>query len=377
MLRIREGIRIGPWADLSASDKTAIQRMTGRQSVPALIMPQPGRGTIKAIDGNAASLLNSLTLSAEVCNSQRIEDLSSDVKSLILDDILEVETSHGFVSGPAAAPFLSAMPSTSERTDPISRISRDALQYAASLPVDDARALSSRLYRYNSVPCSSELQSAFGNNSQIAGMLGLTGSSSLIRCLSDAGYERVNHVHWHAWTRRRFLEPESLNSLRYKLYISPAPHVLFEVVERAMEIAVRLQIPSLKIGKSIANLLRPDKFIFYTDSIEALDLLAQELQPEIDEFPAQGVPFTQSLYTTGIISAGSDPPRSLCNSGWAQAESWRAWITDRLALALMQARDHTASRAAQCEFALSKLSVEGIDTRDWTATPQLWEGEPS
>ena len=280
-------------------------------------------------------------------------------------------------SGLEAARLATGAAPASRADDPISRISHEAIDYAAALPITDARLLSSRLYRYNTTPCSDDLRAAFGGNAQVAGMLGLNGSSAQLQRLAGSGYERVDHIHWHAWTRRTFIDAGTFNSLRYKLYVSPNPRAIVHVFEQTLKVAVELQVPSFKIGKSIGNLLRPDKLILYTDSASALDIVTTELKGVLAPHPAQGVPFTKCLDATGMLSAGADPPRSLDPSDPAQAESWRAWITHRLALAILQARAVSSDPSMHRELVLTRLSLEGIDTREWTPCPQLWQGEPS
>lgn len=270
--------------------------------------------------------------------------------------------------------MMAANPQTGETQGQIARLSKEALRYAAALPITDPRSLSARIYRYNTAPFTPGIQSSFGNAVRTAAILGLAGAAPLISRLIREGYERVDHEQWLAWTRRRFVDPEAASTLRHKLYVSPILSALPEVVDRALKVAIDLHVPSFKIGKSAGNLLRPDKFVLYLDSAETLEAVSAQLQRELAEFPAQGVPFTRMLDQTGMLSAGADPPRSLCISGWAQAESWRGWVADRLALALLQARSFSNAET-RCEFALTKLSIEGIDTRDWVPTDQLWKGE--
>lgn len=369
MLRLRQGLQLVHWADLPAAEQAAVRKLTGQDSVPALLIPQSGRGTVKAVGQDVIDLLRNMAEANLQC-----EEMPNSLKSLILDDVVEYESSAGFVSGPAAALVLTPNASFETVADPIAQLSREAIAYAARLPITDARLLSSRLYRFNTMPCSDDLRSAFGGNAQIAGMLGLAGSSPLLARIAAAGYDRVEHTQWHAWTRRTGLHPESLT---YKLYVSPDPRALVDVVEATLDIAAEQQIASFKIGRSLGNLLRPDKIVLYADSEHELLALAAALEPKLARYPVQGVPFTRCVDAQGMLSVGVDPPRSLCLSGWAQAESWRAWIADRLAIALVQARASSNDPSAHLEFALAKLFVEGIDIRDWTACPRLWQGEAS
>lgn len=271
-----------------------------------------------------------------------------------------------FFSGPAALPMWPECAPPERPEGPSSRLAREALAYAGSLPVSDARRLSARLYTYNSIPATARWKAALCSAEAVADFLGLGPRGPNSDALANLGYEELDHPQWFAWTRRA----ATLDNLRWKLYVSPRPEHLAAVLGRAIPLLGELGAGSLKIGRTAQNLLRADKFIVYLESAPALERLAAALRHELSGTPVQGVPFTCACGDDALLSWGVDPPRSLCLAGWAQAESWRAWIANRLAIALLQAR---AARSSEpWRFALARLAAEGIDPVRWAPGPELW-----
>src|SRR5207248_2006408 len=88
--------------------------------------------------------------------------------------------------------------------------------------------------------------------------------------------------------------------------------------------------------------------------------------------PAHGVPFTAQIDAKGLLSWGMDPPHSEHLLPW-QGPSWRYWITDRLAGALISANRTNAREVKPWQFALERLQLEGIDTTTWLPSASLWE----
>jgi hypothetical protein len=94
--------------------------------------------------------------------------------------------------------------------------------------------------------------------------------------------------------------------------------------------------------------------------------------------PAQGVPFTSEIAGDGLLSWGMDPPSSEWTALAKGAESWRLWLTHRLARALLSARGAAVAdtgETAEIEpwrFALERVRLEGIDTDSWTPGGGLW-----
>ena len=113
--------------------------------------------------------------------------------------------------------------------------------------------------------------------------------------------------------------------------------------------------------------MRPDKIVAYFPSFERLAEAAGAVQSRLGGVPAQGVPFTSEIGGDGLTSWGMDPPAS--ERSWAGRESWRLWLTHRLARALLAARGVAEE---PWQFALERLRLEGIDTGTWTPAAGLW-----
>ena len=92
---------------------------------------------------------------------------------------------------------------------------------------------------------------------------------------------------------------------------------------------------------------------------------------------AQGVPFTSEIGGDGLLSWGVDPPAGERSSLWDGRESWRLWLSHRLARALIDARAAETPENAGIEpwrFALERVRLDGVDTATWTPGALLWKG---
>jgi hypothetical protein len=117
------------------------------------------------------------------------------------------------------------------------------------------------------------------------------------------------------------------------------------------------------------GLLRPDKIVAYFPDFERLAKAAEAVSARLGGVPAQGVPFTSEIGGDGLLSWGMDPPASEL-AAWGGRESWRLWLTHRLARALLAAR--SAEGLEPWRFALERVRLEGIDTASWTPAASLW-----
>ena len=100
--------------------------------------------------------------------------------------------------------------------------------------------------------------------------------------------------------------------------------------------------------------------------------MAAQLSSELAGCPSQGVPFTAELAgSEGLLSWGMDPPRSQHMLEWQERESWRLWVTNRLALALVAAR-RDGGLLEPWQYALARIELEGIDATTWTPHGDLW-----
>ena len=55
-----------------------------------------------------------------------------------------------------------------------------------------------------------------------------------------------------------------------------------------------------------------------------------------------------------------------------ERESWRLWLTNRLAVALLAAR-RDGGPLEPWQYALARLEIDGIDPSTWAPSADLWE----
>jgi hypothetical protein len=108
--------------------------------------------------------------------------------------------------------------------------------------------------------------------------------------------------------------------------------------------------------------LRPDKLIAYFRDPDTLARAAAGLEKLVAGARVHGVPFSCQLDATGLLSWGVDPIASARASDGA-ANSWRRWVAGRLASLFAEGRKLASDDVS--EYALDRLSAEGVDVRRW------------
>ncbi|MCB1897290.1 MAG: hypothetical protein H6945_06815 [Zoogloeaceae bacterium] len=310
-------------------------------------------------------------------------DCNRIVAELVLDGILEVAAvaDAPFVSGAAAQPLLYQDEALELGRGRIADLSREALRYGQLLRADGSGELSSRLYAYNTIPITAAWRERLATPATIETFLGMQAGSPLARRLASNWArlgERDGSEGWIMW-RLRDSQPVGAMAAavrQYKLYVSPRPEALPQAWPDIVDVFAQCRVPAFKIGRDVAGLLRPDKIVAYLDSYEALAVVAARLQPRLTDCPAQGTPFTAGIGEAGLLSWGMDPPAKDRIPGWTLAESWRLWVTNRLAVAL---RIATASAVdiEPWQFALRRLGIEGVDVGTWAPVQQVWSDRRS
>jgi hypothetical protein len=301
------------------------------------------------------------------------ERANEAVAKLVLDQVLEIESGGAFLSGISAHRLVyEDKPSTCAGGTPV-RLSIEALKYAQGLEVGESWKLSARLYCYNRYPASSYWKRKFPSEEAVVEYLELH-REGCNRPLLDAHWARVRpssgNNGWLSWESR--YAREEVPSLSYKLYISPHCEHLRDAFRATAEVLSEVRAPSFKIGKDIYGILRPDKLVAYFARFDEVIEAAHRLQRRLKGMPAQGVPFTADIDEEGLLSWGMDPPRSECLLAW-QGPSWRHWITDRLAVALLTAKAAPAQPLPPWRFALDRLRLEGIDIDSWAPAASIWD----
>jgi hypothetical protein len=123
-----------------------------------------------------------------------------------------------------------------------------------------------------------------------------------------------------------------------------------------------------KVASTIDAMVRPDKFVVYLESRQGLQDLASELSSALAGADVHGVPFTCDTGLDGLLSWGVDPPSSP-DGPTSLVDSWRTWITARLAGGLVQARRAGLIGRQAHAAALHRARAAGVDTSTWQPMP--------
>ncbi|MFI8836107.1 hypothetical protein ACIGPN_34795 [Streptomyces afghaniensis] len=295
------------------------------------------------------------------------------VAALVLDGLLEVEMESGFRSGADAYDFLCGEVPTSTASGRLARLSVDAMKYAQALPLQDPARLSARLYFYHRLPASPVWRRKLPDTEAVRRHLGL-GDGSLRRML-EARWAPVEAPAsldgWMIW-RPREAPATAPGRSRHKLYLSPDTRCVAEAFRAAARVLSELPVLHLKVGRDVYGLLRPDKIVIYFGSRADLQRAADQLHPALDGLPAHGVPFTAEISGNGLLSWGIDPPAAQHLLAWQERESWRLWLTNRLATALLSGKAARSAELEPWQFALQRLRIQGIDVATWMPVRPLW-----
>jgi len=249
-------------------------------------------------------------------------------------------------------------------------LSLEALYHVARFASGDVAFLAARLYLYNRQPASPAWRHLYASPDRVAAQLALTSDGENARCLEEQ-WQLISpdkeHERWFTWFRRSLTGGELW---RYKLYVSPWLDELPRVFTQVISMMEAIGAEAFKVGRDVHSLIRPDKFVLYFSSFEALEGAGQLLARELHGVKPQGVPFTAQLGETGLVSWALDPPREFAPA-WGFS-SWRHWITHQLAGYLAAGLQAGLAAEACVQIARDQLALRGVDTVTWTPNPEIW-----
>jgi hypothetical protein len=334
---------------------------------------------LKSVCRNTALLYLTLREPGELPGYVRTifgERSNQAIAELVLDGVLEIESDGVFVSGSNAHGLLYTARPAVDNSGFIPALSIEALRYAQALEITDAATLSARMYFYNRVPATPTWMLRFPTPHAVAGHLGLDETGSMTRLLRRSWSMVAStpaYNGWRMWRHKDVGEQPRETRITFKLYISPACGAVREAFEIVANTMTEAEVPCFKVGHDVYGLLRPDKIIAYFWSFEHLSQVAERLREKLCGIPAHGVPFTAELTDDGLLSWGMDPPRDLQSLRWQERESWRLWLTNRLATALLAAKATKSVRPEPWQFAVDRLQLDGVDTDSWTPHSAIWD----
>ncbi|PEY75483.1 hypothetical protein [Bacillus cereus] len=288
---------------------------------------------------------------------------------LVMDRILEIQTNKGFLSGSEAYRFIYENQLEISPSEHIGWLSIEAVKYGQFLDLDDCLKLSTRLYLYNRVPASSEWRRLFPSEEAVAKYLGVypDGENRAILDNHWVNAQLPSNNRWIAWSTKNELPTRR----PYKLYVSPHCKFISEAFCTTVKVLTEVRATSFKVGKDMYGLLRPDKLVAYFATYDEMMEASARLLKCLQGIPAHGVPFTAALDPSGLLSWGMDPPDREYILPW-QGPSWRKWVTDRLAVAIISAKKSLSTDTDPWQFALERLRLEGVDTTSWIPMPTIW-----
>jgi hypothetical protein len=375
---------------LPAAQQEMLADLKNRPDLYGILRPAEDSGmSVKSVNRETALLYLTLRDPGPLpayARALAAADDGAGIARLVLDQILEIGHEDRFVSGREAYDVLygdAVIPATDNR---LQQLSIEALRYGEALALTDVGELSMRLYNFHRLPLTSRWREKYSGPERVAEQLGAGPGgrysdflASHWQPVTDRDGESSNEeraVGWLSWARRRPPEEPAAAGMTYKLYVSPMPAFVENVFAITVKTLTTTGAVQFKIGADADGLLRPDKIVAYFTSQEALKQAADALAPRLHGCPAQGVPFSAALDDDGLLSWGVDPPASQQLLNWQPRESWRLWLTNRLANALLTAKRTPATGSAvrrrPWQYALERVRLEGVDTSTWTPAEDLW-----
>lgn len=284
------------------------------------------------------------------------------IAALVLDAILEIDIAGCFTSGSAAYPGLIERDDWLVGTSTLAELSMTAIRHAERLELDEPDRLAARLYFWNRLPATHAWRSFWPDVEAVRQYLHVDRGGACRRGLEecfDVEAPPRSNFRWLSWRRANAQDRGRL----FKLYVSPHPD---EVDKAFAEVTTLLKYHrpyALKVGCDAFGLLRPDKLIVYFAHFEQLSAFAEALAVKLAGLNPHGVPFSCEVAGSGLLSWGVDPA-STSKARWVAESSWRTWLCDQLATAMLAAGqgEHTVDR---WRFALVRLALAGVDTRRW------------
>lgn len=349
-----------------------------RVGCPAVLLPRAESGhTIKMLSPETTELVRALKEPGPLPPGavDRLGRRADEtIARLVLDDMLEIETHSGFVSGVAASEVVLQIEDPEAPEGLLSELSWSALQFGQAMELGEPLALARRLYGYNAVPASPRYRHRFPTTRAVAEFLGLDGFGASLQLVESGSERTVDWRHGGAWWSWLAGDADAVPTGRqvYKLYVSPEVEQLRDAFHTVIGTIGKDGPFCFKVGRDLLGILRPDKLVAYFAHQEQLQAASERLSDELDGMRPQGVPFTADAGANGLLSWAVDPPRDDWSPQWYRDRSWRMWITHLLAASLHAARMTARAPLPPWHFAQVRVALEGVNPQTWAPTPGPW-----
>jgi HopA1 effector protein family len=221
----------------------------------------------------------------------------------------------------------------------------------------ESAALTARLYGFNRWPLSPKLMMSLPGQRELREFVLKEGPAELTQHWRSQRYK--SRPGWLSWVRREW--PRGLPEITYKLYVSPAPTSVCDVLRGLVPELTESRCIRFKVGATPADLARPDKLVAYFGDREEALRVADVLRKRLDGVPAHGVPLSVPFNSNRLLSWGIDPPYKP-----ERPTSWRMWLCSEIAQAM------TASQSGgRVAAANSRLAAIGIDPDSWEPSSEF------
>jgi hypothetical protein len=365
-LRSSPSFRLVAFDQLGGRERDAFQSLTEEPDFYGLLSPPPSSALpVKSVSRDAALLFMTLREPGRVpylLTTLFGGNANERLRQLVLDGVFEVEHEGQFKGGAGALSIL-GLEKGEEATTRVARLSREAICYAAALEGLSIGELAARLYMYNRVPSTPEIQRKLGDEERVLSYV--VGDSRVARQLGARWMREVSGDAWLMWRTR-----QSTPRLDFKLYVSPTLDSLPAAFSLAVDAFRRVGCARFKIGRTSFGLIRPDKFVAYFPSLEEVREAADLICASASGISAHGVPFTAAIDADGLVSWGMDPPRFEQVLPRQAHQSWRQWLAERIAVYMLTAREAASDDISA--FVLNRLALDQIDVTSWTPNLAIW-----
>lgn len=355
-----------------------VDRVGPEGDLVALLVPRRADTLpIKALSDDAARVLQGFHRPLTHASSRggATGDLEAFLRKQLLDGVLEAEVGGRFVSGIDALAE-SARSEENGRRTAIQRLSERAIRLALDSGIQDVGELTGRLYFYNRIPDSRRWRARFPDEPALLAFLGLTldgawdGMPRGIEPMPTPSASRKDSsAFWRQWLNSK-APPILKSGATHKVYVSPGVDAMPQALRSVLESMPGSGASSTKIGRDVRGLLRPDKIVVYFAALADARRYGARISRQLDGQPCQGVPFSCQVGGTAMVSLGVDPPK-LPQADDDRSASWRVWVAERLARAVLQAR--SSSQADPVRAVLAAAAASGIDPKRWLPNAENWD----
>jgi len=387
IFRLNPILSITPVEELSETQRRKFRRIISRKEVYGFLhAPPEARLTVKALNRKLADFLTAFRTPMKITDYSRTfleeagEEKRQFIVQLVLDSVLEVRHGDAFISGVDAVNKV-LLRAAGERVATVfdsgnqtQKLTAEAMELALNSALRQPRDISAFLYNYNRIPMSREWRHRLPDEGAVARYLGLSSDGTWPQMpagirprevkYDEQGNPSAFDQFWRYWAFRD--KDISKEAPSYKVYINPVPGDFAEVFGIVRRDITDSRAYSMKIGRNVTEVLRADKFIVYFSVYSDAVDFANGLSGRLQGYRSQGVPFSHQVNPENpLITIGVDPPRKL-----GEANSWRHYITDKVALAIQGAwRSGTKD---PMEHIHTYMRMTGIDSINWRPANSDW-----